>query len=168
MTHSGTRARVVFAVLAALAISACAQAQLPQPEVTMRKSEPLVGGVPVDDRGTGLVGPAGGALLGMAIGTGSGTKLAVAAGVAVGYAVGGSEGPSLSGLPAQAQREAMAKMMTVPLREQVTWFTASERASGKITPTREFTDERGRRCREFVEWRTVRAMNGHTSGVACL
>lgn len=168
MAQGGIVPRTVAIALAAIVLAACAEQRLPQPEVTMRTAEPLVGGVPVDDRGTGLVGPAGGALIGMAIGSGSGMKIAVAAGVAVGYAVGGSEGPSLSGLPAQAQREAMAKMMTVPLREQVTWFTASERASGKITPTREFTDERGRRCREFVEWRTVRAMNGHTSGVACL
>lgn len=134
----------------------------------MRKSEPPVGGVPVDDRGTGLVGPAGGALLGLAIGSGGGTEWAVAAGVAAGYMVGGSEGPTLTGMPASARNEAIAKMMTVPLREPVTWFTAQDKASGKITPIREFTDERGRTCREFVEWRTIRAMNGHTSGIACL
>lgn len=164
----GTRRFSVTSALAVLMLSACAQATLPQPEVTMRKAEPLIGGVPIDDRGTGLVGPAGGALLGMAIGAGSGTEIAVAAGVAAGYAIGGSEGPSLTGLAAQARREALARMMTVPLREQVTWFTASERASGKLTPVRDFTDERGRSCRDFVEWRTVRAMNGHTSGTACL
>ncbi|MBX3489251.1 hypothetical protein [Parvibaculum sp.] len=168
MLHSGARWSVALAVLAALAVSACAQTQLPQPEVTMRKPEAPVGGVPVDDRGTGLVGPAGGALLGMAIGSGSGTEWAVAAGVAAGYMVGGSEGPKLTGMPARAREEAIAKMMTVPLREPVTWFTAQDKASGKITPTREFTDERGRTCREFVEWRTIRAMNGHTSGTACL
>ena len=168
MVAAGTIRRIIQAAMAALLVAACAQERLPQPDVTMKKPEPLVGGVPVDDRGTGLIGPAGGALLGMAIGAGSGPEIAVAAGVAGGYAVGGSQGPSLTGLPAQAQREALAKMMTVPLREPVRWFTASERASGKITPIREFTDERGRRCRDFVEWRTVRAMNGHTSGTACL
>jgi surface antigen len=159
--------RLALAAIAAFALAACAQDRLPQPDVTMRKPEPLVK-VPVDDSGTGLVGPAGGAMLGMAIGTGGGTEWAVAAGAALGYAVGGSEGPQLSGLPAQARTEAIAKMMTVPLRTQVTWFTASEKASGKITPTREFTDERGRTCRDFVEWRTLRATNGHTSGTACL
>lgn len=168
MMRSGTRWSVALTVLAALAVSACAQARLPQPEVTMRKPEPLIGGVPVDDRGTGLVGPAGGALLGLAIGSGGGTEWAVAAGVAAGYMVGGSEGPKLTGMPARARNDAVAKMMTVPLREPVTWFTAQDKASGKITPTREFTDERGRTCREFVEWRTIRAMNGHTSGTACL
>lgn len=154
-------------LLAPLLLAACAEQRLPQPEVTMRKPQGMVD-APIDDGGTRLVGPAGGALLGMAIGTGGGTEWAVGAGVALGYVVGGSEGPSLTGLPAQARNEAIARMMTVPLREQVTWFTASEKASGKITPTREFTDERGRRCREFVEWRTVRASNGHTSGTACL
>jgi len=168
MMPSSTTRRIVHTAIAAFMLTACAQEQLPQPNVTMNKSEPLIGGVPVDDRGTGLVGPAGGALLGMAIGAGGGREIAVGVGVAVGYAVGGSEGPSLTGLPAQAHRQALAKMMTVPLRQQVTWFTASERASGKITPIREFTDERGRICRDFVEWRTVRAMNGHTSGTACL
>lgn len=168
MMPAGATRRIVHAAIAAFMLAACAQERLPQPNVTMKEPEPLVGGVPVDDRGTGLVGPAGGALLGMAIGAGGGREIAVAVGVAVGYAVGGSEGPSLTGFPAQAHREALAKMMTVPLREQVTWFTASERASGKITPIREFTDERGRLCRDFVEWRTVRAMNGHTSGTACL
>lgn len=151
----------------ALLVSACAQQSLPQPDVTMREPDTLID-APFDDGGTGLAGPSGGALLGMAIGTGSGTQWAVAAGVAAGYAMGGSQGPTLNGMAAQARREALAKMMTVPLREQVTWFTAQDKASGKITPTRDFTDEKGRTCRDFVEWRTVRAMNGHTSGIACL
>ena len=154
-------------LLALLTLAGCAQQSLPQPEVTMRKPQGLVD-APVDDGGTGLVGPAGGALLGMAIGSGGGTEWAVAAGVAAGYAIGGSEGPTLTGMASRARDEAIAKMMTVPLREPVTWFTAQDKASGKITPTREFTDEKGRTCRDFVEWRTIRAMNGHTSGTACL
>ena len=151
----------------AVLLGACAQQSLPQPEVTMREPQGLID-VPVDDGGTRLVGPAGGAMLGMAIGTGGGTEWAVAAGVARGYAVGGSEGPQLTGMAAQARRDALARMMTVPLREQVTWFTSENQANGKITPVRDFTDERGRKCRDFVEWRTVRANNGHTSGTACL
>jgi len=161
------RPRLAVAFLALSALAACAQQVLPRPEVTMRKPQGLVD-VPVDDGGTRLVGPAGGALLGMAIGTGGGTEWAVAAGVAAGYIVGGSEGPSLTGMASRARDEAVAKMMTVPLREPVTWFTAQDKASGKVTPVREFTDERGRTCRDFVEWRTLRAMNGHTSGTACL
>lgn len=159
--------KLVPGLLAFALLAGCAQQKLPQPEVTMRKPQGIVD-APIDDGGTGLVGPAGGALLGMAIGSGSGTEWAVAAGVAAGYAVGGSEGPTLNGMAARARDEAIAKMMTVPLREQVTWFTAQDKASGKITPTREYTDEKGRTCRDFVEWRTVRAMNGHTSGTACL
>lgn len=157
----------IFILSAAMLLAACAQQSLPQPEVTMRAPQGLID-VPVDDGGTGLIGPAGGAMLGMAIGTGGGTEWAVAAGVALGYAVGGSEGPTLTGMAAQARRDALAKMMTVPLREQVTWFTSENQASGKITPVRDFVDEQGRNCREFVEWRTVRANNGHTSGIACL
>ena len=157
----------VLILSAAMLLPACAQQSLPQPEVTMRAPQGLID-VPVDDGGTGLIGPAGGAMLGMAIGTGGGTDWAVAAGVALGYAVGGSEGPTLTGMAAQARRDALAKMMTVPLREQVTWFTSENQASGKITPVRDFVDEQGRNCREFVEWRTVRANNGHTSGTACL
>lgn len=153
--------------LAILLVAGCAQQSLPQPEVTMRKPQGLID-TPIDDGGTGLAGPAGGAMLGMAIGSGGGSELAVAAGVAAGYMIGGSEGPTLTGMPARARDEAIAKMMTVPLREQVTWFTAQDKASGKITPTREFTGEKGRTCRDFVEWRTIRAMNGHTSGTACL
>ncbi|MCF8469521.1 MAG: hypothetical protein K9G30_01915 [Parvibaculum sp.] len=154
-------------VLAAVLLAACAGPGLPQPDVTMKKPDGIVD-VPIDDRDTHLIGPGGGAMLGMAIGSGGGTGWAVAAGVAAGYAAGGSEGPALTGLPARAQRDALAKMMTVPLREPVTWFTASEKAHGKITPLREFTDGQGRRCRDFVEQRSVRAMNGHTSGTACL
>ncbi len=156
-----------LAVAVAAFLAGCAQQNLPQPDVTMNEPETLIG-KPFDDRGTGLAGPAGGALLGMAIGTGSGTEWAVAAGVGIGYAMGGSQGPTLTGAPAQARRDALAKMMTVPLREQVTWFTAEDKASGKVMPIREFTDEKGRTCREFVEWRTVRAMNGHATGTACL
>ena len=154
-------------LVAAILLSACAQQSLPQPEVTMREPDTLID-APFDDGGTGLAGPAGGALLGMAIGTGSGTEWAVAAGVGIGYAMGGSQGPTLTGAPARARRDALARMMTVPIREQVTWFTAEDKASGKLTPTRDFTDEKGRLCRDFVEWRTVRAMNGHATGTACL
>tara|TARA_R110002110_G_scaffold39086_9_gene126753 strand:+ start:12371 stop:12877 length:507 start_codon:yes stop_codon:yes gene_type:complete len=154
-------------VLAAVILAACAGPGLPQPDIAMKKPEGIVD-VPIDDSGTRLIGPAGGALLGMTIGSGGGTGWAVAAGVAAGYAAGGSEGPTLTGLPARARRDALAKMMTVPLREPVTWFTAAEKAHGKVTPLREFTDERGRRCRDFVEQRSLRAMNGHTSGTACL
>lgn len=161
------RARLAAALLALSVLAACAQQALPRPEVTMRKPQGLAD-VPVDDGGTRLVGPAGGALLGMAIGTGGGTEWTVAAGVAAGYAVGGSEGPTLTGMAARARGEAIAKMMTVPLREPVTWFTAQDKASGKVTPVRAFTDDRGRTCRDFVEWRRLRAMNGHTSGTACL
>ena len=71
----------LLVVSAAMLLAACAQQSLPQPEVTMRQPQGMID-VPVDDHGTGLVGPAGGALLGMAIGTGSGTEWAVAAGVA--------------------------------------------------------------------------------------
>ncbi|MBC7101723.1 MAG: hypothetical protein H5U13_00635 [Parvibaculum sp.] len=161
------RTRLAAAFLALSALAACAQQALPQPEVTMRKPQGLID-TPVDDSGTRLAGPAGGAMLGMAIGSGGGTEWAVAAGVAAGYIAGGSEGPSLTGMASSARDEAVAKMMTVPLREPVTWFTAQDKASGKVTPIREFTDERGRTCRDFVEWRTIRAMNGHTSGTACL
>ena len=150
-----------------LIVASCAQQSLAQPEVTMREPQGLVD-VPVDDRGTGLMGPAGGAMIGMAIGSGGGTGWAVAAGTALGYAIGGSEGPTLTGAASQARNEALARMMTVPLREQVTWFTAQDKASGKLTPIRDFTDEKDRSCRDFVEYRTVRAMNGHTSGTACL
>ncbi|MEN6542633.1 hypothetical protein [Parvibaculum sp.] len=151
----------------ALTLSACAQSTPPQPQVTLKKPEPLVH-IPVDDRGSGIVGPGGGALLGTVIGAGHGAEIAVIAGLAIGYAVGGSNGPTLSGFPASEQRRAMARVMQVPVGETVRWWTATEQASGTIRPTREYTDKDGRRCRDFTETRTVRATHGLFSGTACL
>lgn len=150
-----------------LALTACAQSSPPQPEVTVRPPDPLVD-VPLDDRGTGLIGPGGGALLGAAFGAGGGFKAATLAGLAVGYAVGGSNGPTLTGLPASEQRRAMAKVMQVPIGETVRWRTASDRASGEITPMREYRDKDGRHCRDFTETRSVRGTHGALSGTACL
>ena len=48
------------AVLLAVLLAGCAQQSLPQPDVTMRKPQGMID-LPVDDGGTGLVGPAGGA-----------------------------------------------------------------------------------------------------------
>ncbi len=152
---------------AALALSACAQSTPPQPQVTEKKPEPLIH-IPVDDHGSGIVGPGGGALLGSTIGAGHGFEIAVIAGLAVGYAVHGSNGPTLSGFPASEQRRAMARMMQVPVGQPVRWRTATDQASGEITPTREYTDKDGRRCREFTETRSVRATHGQLSGTACL
>lgn len=154
-------------VCSALALAACAQSTAPQPEVTEKRPVPLVK-LPVDDRGSGLIGPGGGALLGSAFGAGGGFKAAVIAGLAVGYAVGGSNGPTLSGLAASEHRRAMARLMDVPIGESVRWSTAAEQASGTITPIREYRDKDGRRCRDFNETRSVRATHGALSGMACL
>lgn len=159
--------RAQIFLCSALALAACAQPTLPQPEVTEKRPEPLVD-VPLDDRGTGLIGPGGGALLGAAFGAGGGFKAATLAGLAVGYAVGGSNGPTLTSLPASEQRRAMAKVMQVPIGETVRWWTASDHASGEIVPTREYRDKDGRRCRDFSETRSVRGTNGALSGTACL
>lgn len=159
------KTRLLVAVL--LFLSACAQQSAPQPEVTVKRPEPLIH-VPVDDGGSGIIGPGGGALLGSVFGAGGGYKAAVLAGLAVGYAVGGSNGPTLSGMAASEQRRAMAKVMEVPVGTDVHWFTAADQASGDITPTREFRDKDGRRCRDFAETRTVRATRGTFSGTACL
>lgn len=156
-----------FLLGAALVLSACAQSASPRPVVTEKRPEPLVK-LPVDDKGSGLVGPGGGALLGTVFGAGSGYKAAVLAGLAVGYAVGGSNGPTLSGFPASEQRRAMTRVMEVPLNTSVHWSTASDHASGSITPTREYHDKEGRRCRDFTETRLVRGTHGELTGTACL
>lgn len=151
----------------ALTLSACAQSTPPQPQVTEKQPEPLIH-IPVDDRGSGIVGPGGGALLGSAIGAGHGFQAAVVAGLLIGYAVHGSNGPTLSGFPASEQRRAMAKVMSVEIGQPVRWWTATEQASGTITPINEYRDKEGRRCRDFTETRSVRATHGQLSGTACL
>jgi surface antigen len=157
-----------FAALSlALALAACAQTTNPQPEVTEQKPVPLIK-TPIDDGGSGIVGPGGGALLGGAFGAGGGAKASILAGLAIGYALGGSNGPTLSGLPASEQRRAMGQVMNVPLGTSVRWRTAAEQASGEITPLREFRDGEGRRCRDFTETRVVRASHGQVNGTACL
>jgi surface antigen len=151
----------------ALALAACAQTTNPQPQVTEQRPVPLIK-TPVDDGGTGIVGPAGGAFLGSLVGSGGGAKASILAGLAIGYAVGGSNGPTLSGLPASEQRRAMGKVMDAPLGTGIRWHTAAEQASGEITPLREYRDAKGRRCRDFTETRVVRAQSGQVNGTACL
>lgn len=155
----------VFA--AVLALAACAQTTNPQPRITEQRPTPLIK-TPIDDGGTGLVGPGGEALLGSLIGSGNGAKASVFAGLAIGYAFGGSNGPTLSGFPASEQRRAMGKVMSVPIGDTIRWRTAAEQASGEITPLREYRDKLGRRCRDFVETRIVRASHGEVNGAACL
>ncbi len=156
----------VFAV--ALLLAACAQDTAPQPEVTVKKPEPLIH-IPVDDRGSGVIGPGGGAIIGSIVaGAGSGAKIGIFSGLVIGYALGGSNGPSLAGFAADEQRRAMAQVMQVPVGETVRWRTAADQASGEITPVREYRDKDGRRCRDFTETRSVRATHGQYSGTACL
>lgn len=160
--------RAASAFCAFLFLGACAQSTAPQPTVTEKKPEPLIH-VPVDDRGSGIIGPGGGAIAGAVIaGAGSGAKIGILTGLAIGYAVGGSNGPTLSGFPASEQRRAMAKVMTVPIGETVRWRTPTDQASGEITPVREYRDKNGNRCRDFTETRSVRATHGALSGTACL
>ena len=152
---------------AVLALAACAQTTNPQPQVTEQRPVPLIK-TPIDDGGTGLVGPGGGVLLGSLIGGGNGAKASTLAGLAIGYAVGGSNGPTLSGFPASEQRRAMGKVMAVPVGTTIRWRTAAEQASGEITPIREYRDKQGHRCRDFTETRVVRASHGEVNGTACL
>lgn len=152
---------------AALLLPACAPQTAPRPEVRETPPKPLIT-PPVDDRGTGLVGPGGGALLGSVIGYGEGAKASIIAGLAIGYALRGSTGPTLSGFPASAQRDAMARIMEVPIGTPIRWSTASEHANGEITPIREYRDGQGRRCRDFTEKRSVRGTTGNLTGTACL
>lgn len=154
-----------LSVALALAVAACAGAQPPLPEVTEDKPDPLID-VPIDDP-TGVIGPGGGAALGSIIGSGSGAKAAVLTGLAIGYAVRGSTGPGLSGNARSAQREAMRQVMEVPLGTRLTWQSPPEKARGTITPSEEFTDDKGRRCRRFSETRVVRAQTGQFAGTAC-
>lgn len=161
------KARAVTLLCALLALAACAQTTNPLPQVTEQRPVPLVK-TPIDDGGSGIVGPGGGALLGSVFGSGGGAKASILAGLAVGYALGGSNGPTLSGFAASEQRRAMGRVMEVPLGTTIRWRTAAEQASGEITPTREYRDGQGRRCRDFSETRVVRASHGQVNGTACL
>jgi len=152
----------------ALTLTACTQSAAPQPEVTVKKPEPLIH-IPVDDRGTGIIGPGGGAIIGsIASGAGNGAKVGILTGLVIGYALGGSNGVGLAGFAADEQRRAMAKIMQVPVGETVRWWTAADQASGEITPVNEYRDKDGRRCRDFTETRSVRATHGQFQGTACL
>lgn len=158
--------RSISLLCAAFALAACAQTTNPQPRVTEQRPVPLIK-TPIEDS-TGIVGPGGGVLLGGAFGAGSGAKAFALAGLAIGYAIGGSNGPTLSGFAASEQRAAMGRVMDVPLGTSIRWQTPSDKASGEITPQREYTDAKGNRCRDFTETRHVRGSTGHVNGTACL
>ncbi|MEG3806662.1 hypothetical protein DBT53_002650, partial [Aerococcus mictus] len=147
-------------------LAACAQDTTPRPKVTETPPTPLVK-LPINDS-TGIVGPGGFAMLGDTFGGGNVTKYSILAGVVIGYVVHGSNGPTLSGIPESEQRRAMGRIMDVPLGEEIRWRTPVDQASGTITPTREFRNKAGERCRDYSETRIVRASHGQYTGLACL
>jgi surface antigen len=151
---------------ASMLLAACAQSTPPQPRVAEVPPTPLIH-LPVSDS-SGIIGPGGGAALGSVIGGGNVTKYSIIAGLAIGYLVHGSNGPTLSGMAASEQRHAMARIMDAPLGAAIRWRTSADQASGEITPTSEFRDKAGERCRNYTETRIVRASHGSYIGTACL
>ena len=164
--------RMCTAMLAGmLTLAACATSQSPAPDVWVDPPPSILQGIieaPIDDGGTGLIGPGTGAALGSIIGAGGGAKAAILTGLAIGYALGGSNGPTLTGQSRSAYLAAMRDVLSVPLGTPLRWRYPGDKASGTITPLHEFTDDDGRRCRDFDDTRIVRGSHGLFTGIACV
>lgn len=116
----------------------------------------------------GLLGAAGGALLGSQIGGGSGRLVATAAGTLLGAVAGSSIGQSLDRADrlyaADAQHAALER---TPVGQTITWNNPDSGHYGDVTPTRTWQPAPGRYCREYQQTVYVGGQPQSAYGTAC-
>jgi surface antigen len=112
-----------------------------------------------------LGGAAAGGLLGSQIGKGQGRLLAAVAGTLAGGYLGNRLGAHFSA--ADRTQAATAERSAVTSGEPTSWSNSDSGNSGRVTPSRSFTDPSGRTCREFEHTVTVDGRPESGRGTAC-
>ena len=90
-----------------------------------------------------------------------------AIGTLLGALDGHEVGSSLDRADQEAALHVEKQAYTAPIGQAITWNNPDSGHSGKITPTREGTDEGGRYCRESEQGITVGEQPEKAYGTAC-
>jgi surface antigen len=116
----------------------------------------------------GLIGAAGGGLLGSQFGSGKGALAATAAGVLLGAFLGSEVGKSMDEVDRQRAQQAMRSAQTAPVGQPIVWNNPNTGNSGQVVAVRDGTDARtGAYCREFQETVTIGGKPEQAYGTAC-
>jgi surface antigen len=116
----------------------------------------------------GVLGAAGGGLLGAQVGHGSGQLAATAAGAVIGMLVGSSIGRSMDEVDRMKQQQAAyAALERAPSGTSTTWHNPDSGDSGSVTPTRTYQQPNGTYCREYQQTVTIGGKTQQAYGTAC-
>ena len=115
----------------------------------------------------GLLGAAGGGLLGAQFGSGTGQLAATAAGVFIGALLGSEIGRSMDDVDRLKAEQAINQAHSTPIGNTITWNNAESGNSGTVTPTRDGTSDSGEYCREFQQTVVIGGKTEEGYGIAC-
>ena len=115
----------------------------------------------------GLLGAAGGGLLGAQFGHGSGQLAATAAGTLLGALVGSNIGRTMDEVDRLKAHQAYERAAQAPIGETITWDNPNTQHSGSVTAVREGTSTSGRYCREFQQTVNIGGRSQQAYGTAC-
>ncbi len=116
----------------------------------------------------GVLGAAGGGLLGSQFGGGTGQLALTALGAVGGFLLGSSIGRSLDDLDRlKHQRAVSSALETLPSGASATWRNPDSGNSGYVMPTLTYQRTDGAYCRQFTQTVSVRGKTEKTYGTAC-
>lgn len=116
----------------------------------------------------GLIGAAGGGLLGSQIGSGRGQMAAIAAGTLLGAFAGSEIGKSLDRADRMHMQQAEYTAYSAPVGQRVQWSNPQSGNYGYITPMRDGRDAMtGAYCREFQQTIIVGGRQQAAYGTSC-
>lgn len=115
----------------------------------------------------GLLGAAGGGLLGSQFGRGSGQLAATAAGTLLGALVGSNIGRTMDEVDRLKAHQAYERAARAPIGETITWNNPNTHHSGSVTPVRDGTSSAGLYCREFQQTVNIGGKSEQAYGTAC-
>lgn len=115
----------------------------------------------------GVLGAAGGGLLGAQFGSGKGQLAATAAGVFIGALLGSEIGRSMDDVDRMKANNAINQAHSAPLGDTISWNNPDSGNSGTVTPVRDGTSSSGQYCREFQQTVVIGGQVEEGYGVAC-
>lgn len=116
----------------------------------------------------GILGAAGGGLLGAQFGHGEGQLAATALGAVGGLLVGSAIGRSMDEVDRLKQQQAAyTALERVPSGSSTTWQNPDTGHSGSVTPTRTYQRQDGIYCREYQQTVTIGGETERAYGTAC-
>lgn len=123
-------------------------------------------GGPLTREGVGTAaGAVAGGVLGSTIGSGTGKTVAVVGGALLGGVLGNVIGKSMDNTDRTAYDRASQRALETG--QSQSWKNPQSGHYGTITPSRRYTDETGRPCREYTQTIYVEGQKHTAHGIAC-